>query len=57
MLVFNMPPNDEETPNATPINSKRDKADTTSLRLTSQGSSLKKSIANHIKDWHKEYKN
>jgi hypothetical protein len=54
MLVFNMPPNDEETPNITPISSRRDKADTTSLRLASQGSSLKKkSIANHIKDWHK----
>lgn len=57
MLVFNMPPNDEETPNITPINSTREKADTTSLKLASQGSSLKQKFANHIKDWHKEYRN
>lgn len=54
MLVFNMPPNDEETPNSTPSESAlriHTKSVTSELRLKSQGSSLARNVGSKMKEW------
>ena len=60
MLVFNMPPNDEETPKSTPeenANRQSTLKSEMSLRIKSQGSSLSRKLHNKMKAWMHEYKN
>jgi hypothetical protein len=62
MLIFNMPPNDEETPPGTSQDQRvstlmSDSGGKSNLRLNTQGSSLTKhKVINRMKAWMQQYK-